>query len=386
MNVVLFGSDARSTSSINSIIPVLVELNIKYVAIISRTTQNADPIRHREHYNFYSNLKEWGEGPFSTTLGVKLPFRPDWLLLQRERWYPESNIILEFKTSFGSKVGIVEGNAHILNNSETKLEMYSRNRFLPYIDVFFDHSDHIVEQRKIAGFLGNSVVVGNPKYDLNLDVDNPTLEWLKKLYDVDTNKEQVLLFGLVNSNRDKLFDQFEKIIKENPHRQYFYKPYPGEPFEDKFRSDFRPVFRLKNCTPILEEDHIWGVLDFCQTHIGCISSIFYPSILKNKTVIDLSTELELESVYLLKDHILKGDGPGLENNIEMWLRSFNFKSIKQLEELLPDSYFEEIKKSNKKVFEIVPNRENLLKLFDNYNDQKASYRIVKYLQENDVQK
>lgn len=382
MNVVLFGSDARSTSSINSIIPVLEELNINYAAIISKTTQNVDPIRHKEHYDFYSNMIAEENGPISRTLGVKLPFKPDWLLLQRERWYPETGVILEFKNSFGSKVGIVEGNAHILNNAETKLEMYSRNRFIPYIDVFFDHSGHIVEQRKIAGFLGNSVIVGNPKYDLNLNVNENILDWTKNYYQVDTNREQVLLFGLVNSNRNKLFDEFEKIIKNNPQRQYYYKPYPGEPYEAKFISDFNPIFRLKNCTPILEESHIWGMLDVCETHIGCISSIFHPSILKNKTVIDLSYELELESTYLKKNHILKGDGPGLENNIEMWLRSFNFQTVKQLDELLPDSYFEGIKKSNKKVFDMVLNRENLLNLFDDFNDQRASYRIVKYLQKN----
>ena len=73
----------------------------------------------------------------SAAVGVDLPFKPDWLLVNRERWNPELDIIKEFKLNFNSKIGLVEPNSHILNNAETRLETYSKNRFIDLIDIFF---------------------------------------------------------------------------------------------------------------------------------------------------------------------------------------------------------------------------------------------------------
>ena len=62
----------------------------------------------------------------------------------------------------------------------------------------------------------------------------------------------------------------------------FYKPYPGEPFDPKFSNEFIPSFFLSNTQPILDERHIWGMFEICNTHVGTMSSIVHASLLKGK--------------------------------------------------------------------------------------------------------
>ena len=379
MNLVIFASDAKGLSSLNSIIQEANSLGIKLFVMITQSTQLKHPVYQQGDFQILCNV-ERKSVVRSETLGVDLPFKPDWLIVNRERWNPELDIIKEFKLKFNSKVGLVEPNSHILNNAETRLETYSKNRFIDLIDIFFVHSSQAKHQQQLAGFTGNMVVVGNPKYDINLDFDPKTLEQLKQLYNIDPNKKQVLLFSLVNQHRKNINKIFKNIIKENPQHQYFYKPYPGEPFDPKFKNDYYPKFFLDNCIPIIEENHIWGMFKICDKHIGCMSSITHATLLSQSKYQDVSLELGIPQKYLDFSGVFQEGGPGLENNKAMWMRSFGFTNESQLRNLLPNQYKNEIEKSNNKVWSNLENPKELLKLFDDYNDKNASKRIIDELQ------
>lgn len=379
MNLVIFVSDAKGLSSLNSIIQEANSLGIKLFAMVTQSTQLKHPVYQQGEFQILCNV-ERKSVVRSETLGVDLPFKPDWLLVNRERWNPELDIIKEFKLKFNSKIGLIEPNSHILNNAETRLETYSKNRFIDLIDVFFVHSSQAKHQQQLAGFTGNMVVVGNPKYDVNLNPDPKTIEQLKQFYNIDTNKKQVLLFSLVNQHRKNINIIFKNIIEENPQHQYFYKPYPGEPFDPKFKNDYYPKFFLDNCIPIIEENHIWGMFKICDKHIGCMSSITHATLLSDSEYQDVSLELGIHQKYLDFSGVFQEGGPGLENNKAMWMRSFGFTHESQLRNLLPNDYQNKIKESNNKVWDNLDTPEKLLKLFDDYNDGKASKRIINELQ------
>ena len=379
MNLVIFASDAKGLSSLNSIIEEANSLGIKLFAMVTQSTQLKHPVYQQGDFQILTNVERKSVVK-SETLGVELPFKPDWLLVNRERWSPELDIIKEFKLKFNSKIGLVEPNAHILNNAESRLEAYSKSRFTDLIDIFFVHSSQAKLQQQLAGFTGNMVVVGNPKYDLNLKQDTNTLVQLEKIYNINPNKKQVLLFSLVNQHRSDINRIFHNIVTSEPQYQYFYKPYPGEPFDQKFKNDYYPKFFLDNCTPIVEENHIWGMFKICNKHIGCMSSITHATLLTNSEYQDVSLELDIPQKYLDFSGVLQEGGPGLENNKQMWMRSFGFTKESQLRELLSSSYKKEIEKLNNKVWDNLENPKELLILFDDYNDGNASKRIINELQ------
>lgn len=121
MNLVIFASDAKGLSSLNSIIQEANSLGIKLFAMVTQSTQLKHPVYQQGDFQILCNV-ERKSVVRSETLGVDLPFKPDWLLVNRERWNPELDIIKEFKLKFNSNVGLIEPNSHILNNAETRLE------------------------------------------------------------------------------------------------------------------------------------------------------------------------------------------------------------------------------------------------------------------------
>lgn len=377
INLVIFASDAKGTSSLNSIVNEASNRGINLFVMICQDTQLRYPTLNKERFEILTNVKD-SKKTWSRTLNTFLPFKPDWLILQRERWEPETSIILEFKQHFGCKIGVVEQNAAFLNTVESYLENKSKNNLVPFIDVFFDHSKFIQQQRKLLNFKGKSIVVGNPKYDINLDVSLPQLENLKEKYKVDPKKQQVLFFTLTNSSREELFKYFIKFKTENPLYQYFIKPFPGEPFNEQYKNDYFPKFKIEGITPILDETDIWGMFNICNIHIGALSSIFYPGLLLNKKIIDYSKEIGMRDRYTDPTPILKSSGIGLEDKAELWMRVFNLKSKKELEEILSPKNLDPAFKKNKIVWDTM-DKGNILNLFDDFNDKNACSRIINYI-------
>ena len=213
---------------------------------------------------------------------------------------------------------------------------------------------------------------------MNLNVSDTHINNVKKYYKIDDNKKQVLLFSLINTAREDIYKEFEKYIDEHPDYQYFIKPYPGEPF-GKFKNEYFPNFRIKNVTPILDENHIWPMFSICDIHMGCLSSIFHASLLLKKEIIDFSKEIGMAEKYLDVDRIMKSTNKGVEDSKGLWMNSFGFTEDSQLLELLPKDLLKKIEENNNNVWNC---QENVVSLFDDYNDGKASTRIIKYLKEN----
>jgi hypothetical protein len=378
MNVVIFASDAKGLSSLNSIIQEASNARLNVFAVVTNSTILKYTPYQTKDFQILSNIENH-KVERSETLGLDLPFKPDWLIVARERWDPEESIIQEFKYKFGSKIGLVEPNSWILGNIEAMLETKSRNRFRDIIDVFFVHSSHSVRVQEALGFKGKMIVVGNPKYDTNLQQPKEVIDTISQFYNVDDTKEQVLFFSLVNSNRNEINKYFTEYTKQFPQHQFFYKPYPGEPFDTKFQKDYYPEFFLKNCTPILDETHIWPMLQICDTHVGCISSITHASLLLKKDYIDVSHYLDIPKKYLDTTQVLKEDGVGLENNVNMWMGVFGFKTKEELETFLNTEVVNSIENINKVVWESLETPQKVLSLFDDFNDNQSAKRIINYI-------
>jgi hypothetical protein len=382
-NIVIFASDAKHASYLNSIINAGWNdptLNIFYM--ICSDTLIRYPHSQPSFFSTDNNLKETDSivPHFSNTLNLNLPFKPDWLILSRERWFPEDHIIQEFKQKWNSKIALVEPNSSFVNNINQFLESESKNNFVENIDVWFDHSEFIKKQRKLLGFKGNSVVVGNPKYDQNLDVEGSELEYLKKHYNIDPNKKQVIFYTFINKFRYKLFDEFIKFKNAHPEYQYFVKPLPKEPFEN-LRNEYFPKFFIEGVTPIITESHIWGMYNLCDIHVGAISSVMYPSYFLDKEVHDFSFQIGYFDNLESNQDILKNSG-GDEEKLDLWKRVFNisdeeFKQMTSKEKLLP------MLKNNKDIIrflsDVKTHRKDILKIYDEFNDSHASKRIINYI-------
>ena len=390
MNVVVFASDSKALSSLNSTIKELSKRGHRLFAMVTQQTQLQHPILQKQSYQILCNVPRTNVIE-SKSLGEQLPFKPDWLIVNRERWNPESDIITEFKKQFGCKVALVEPNSQMLTNPENILEGLSRNRFQDMIDVNFDHSTWIKNIRQSVGIKGNFQVVGNPKYDLNTDVTPDTFKALSEIYQIDmSKKKRVLLFSILSSARTNLKEVYKKMIDDNPDYQFFYKPYPGEPFDPKFREDYHPHFFLPDCVPILEENHVWGMFQICDMHVGILGSINHATLLMNKEYIDLSEEMGVREAYLDASPILN-KGEGIEQDKEMWKRALNLKSDSELKDIVTGDRMKLGKSHNEFVWSKLDSyinnksdetKKELLKLFDDYNDKQACKRIVNYLESN----
>ena len=99
MNLVIFASDAKGLSSLNSIIQEANSLGIKLFSMVTQSTQLEHPVYQQGDFQILCNV-ERKSVVRSETLGVDLPFKPDWLIVNRERWDPELGIINEFKQKF----------------------------------------------------------------------------------------------------------------------------------------------------------------------------------------------------------------------------------------------------------------------------------------------
>jgi len=384
LNVVVFASDAKHTSYLNSIIlQGWNEVNLFYM--VCSETQLKHPAVNPEVFDIDHNVVN-PEPVKSYTLNQTLPFKPDWLIVSRERWDPESSIINEFKNKLGAKIALVEPNSAMISSVNQFLESESKNRFVNNIDVFFDHSNFIKEQRKLLGFKGNIVVTGNPKYDINLDLEESAVQALKDYYNIDPNKKQVLLFTLQNKYRYKLFEQFKQFKEQHPEYQYFIKPYPGEPFDPLFTKEYFPKFFMDGVTPILNETHIWSMYNICDIHLGCLSSVMYPSFFLNKEIHEYSKEIGAQEGLDLNKDIINGSS-GHEDKLEIWLNTFNI-DLEQFKELTSSRNLQPKLKNNNKIWKALKNvlsyREDILKMYDQYNDKKASKRIIDYIKSYEV--
>ena len=105
-------------------------------------------------------------------------------------------------------------------------------------------------------------------------------------------------------------------------------------------------------------------------------SILHPSLILGKQIIDLSKQIDLPNKYLDINRITKSKNVGIEDSKDLWMRSFGFTDEDQLLDLIPKALLKKVEIGNKKVWD---HNENLLHLFDDFNDNKSSKRIIEYI-------
>lgn len=223
MNIVIYAGDRKYYSVLEPISKELKNTTHSFLFYYNKQTQLLYPTLpdHKPYFEYDGQIGE--ENPtISETLDIQLPFKPDILILARERWQPEQSIIYEFKTKWNCVVCCVEVSSHLTNNIENRLEMLSRNNYPQnQIDYFFEHSEW-AKQRRIdcldESYINKTIVVGNTR-----DFKSNNLVPLKEKYNIDPNKHQILFWGVINTTRKIAFEALKTLREKtkDTHQIFF---------------------------------------------------------------------------------------------------------------------------------------------------------------------
>lgn len=412
MNVVVYAGDNKYTKTLLPIVRELRDRDINYFFMFSDSTLLKVPISSGEywydtndrHINGTDVTHSWDVK--STSLGTKLPFKPDWLIIARERWQPEQSIIHEFKTKFNSKIGCVEVSSHILNNIENRLEMHSRQQHPQnLVDYFFEHSEY-ARQRRIdcmdSKYLKKSIVTGNPRFISVITEPDKC----RAKYNIDPTKKQILFWGVINTTRKVALKALQVLAeKTKDTHQIFYKPYPGEPYNPRFYDQFNPSFTVPNVQVLYDEEDTYSMAEICSMHIGACSSVFNFAFYFNKVLVNLDSVCNASDETNNLHNYINEIRNGVEDSALFWMNIWKLKTHEEFKELVGEDRIKRFKDTNKYVMELVKNgtlsfdwecnflyykqkysseyhRKALIKLFDEYNfDSNAAKRIVDFVTE-----
>lgn len=398
MNIVLYAGDRKYYSVLESIATELKNTSHSFLFYYSKQTQLLYPT-HPDHkaYFEYDGQVEEENSQNSDTLGIQLPFKPDILILARERWQPEQSIIHEFKIKWNCKICCVEVSSHLSNNIENRLEMLSRYNFPQnQVDYFFEHSEW-AKQRRIdcldKSFEDKIVVVGNTR---NFKANN--IDDIRSKYKIDPNKQQILFWGIINTTRKTAFKALKTLRDKtkNTH-QIFYKCYPGEPFNERFQKDFNPFF-IEGVEVIYDENDIYSMSEICDTHVASASSVFNFAFIHNKKIINLDSICQASEEMNNIDLYINETNNGVEDSAKFWMGVWGLKSLDEFKNLIEMDRIDKFKQTNKLYINDVrkytidfdwecsflntPKKEysDLIKYFDEYNlDNNTPKRIINFL-------
>ena len=377
--ILVYVSDYRGYTEVKNVVEELSQRECDFVFIYP-TDQG---------FTYESNI-DYGKYPSfeSKTIGVELPFLPDILLITKESWLPETDLIIEFK-QVGTLICNLENSSWLYNNIKTRLEVLSRMRFpTNMIDVYFDHSNWIHETKIKAGWVKNkSVVTGVSKfYTLqNISTDNIISKY-------NINKPIIVLYGSMENNIRpniiKISQEIEKQYKDT--HCLFYKPHPKE-FID-FAYDFSngqlvssPSFKI-----IETEDELHSFAKLGDIHVGILASIMYFPLYFNKSVFYVDAD-DSGVMWDLDFENFKG------NEYNFWAPIIKVNSFEQFEEKVGKQRVEDFKERYNLFINTFKNalkpykdsvnltqdfkydNTSLLKFYDEFNDGKSSQRIVDYL-------
>lgn len=398
MNIVLYAGDRKYYSVLEPIAEELKNTNYNFLFYYTKSTQLLYPTHpeHKKYFKYDGQVNQ--ESPqISETLGVQIPFKPDVLILARERWQPEQSIIHEFKTKWNCIICCVEVSSHLSNNIENRLEMLSRYNYPQnQVDYFFEHSNW-AKQRRIdcldKSFEDKIKVVGNTR-----NFKSNEIEVLKQNYKIDSTKQQILFWGVINTTRKTVFEALKTLRnKTKDTHQIFYKCYPGEPFNERFQKDFNP-FCVEGVEVIYNEEDIYGMAEICDIHIAAASSVFNFAFAHNKKLINLdsicgaSDKMNDINVYLQETN------NGVEDSAKFWIGVWKLNNIEDFKNLIDLKRIDIFKETNFEYIKCVrentidfdwdlkclnmPQKDysNLIKYFDEYNlDRNSSKRIINFL-------
>ena len=377
--ILIYASDNRGYIEVKNVVNELSQRECDYIFVYP--TDQGFTYESNIDYDKYPNFE-------SKSVGFLLPFKPDIVLITRESWLPETNIVVEFK-QVGTIICNLENSSWLYNNIKTRLEILSRMKFpTNMIDVFFDHSTWTYDSKLEAGWVkGKSIITGIPKFDI---LKNITTEDIKQKYNL--TKPIIVLYGSMEDNiRPNIINISKELEnKYSSTHHLFYKPHPKE-FTD-FPSDFTennltpsPQFRL-----IRDENEMYSFSQLGDIHIGIITSVMYYPLYFNKTVYYIDSD---DSGVMFDMDLENFRG----NEYNFWAPLMNVNSWDEFVEKIGEYRIEKFKdrydlfmnkfKNTLKSYENVVDlnqkfeydNTSLLELYDEFNDGNASKRIANYL-------
>tara|TARA_Y100000361_G_scaffold109482_1_gene99408 strand:+ start:2193 stop:3311 length:1119 start_codon:yes stop_codon:yes gene_type:complete len=365
----IFASDERSYLDLKNIVIELKNRNLPYFFLYNTSSDRISPSHSLDHFNYDSNVSSPSDPIKSQSLGFDIPFKPNVLLITNENWEPEKSILWEFK-QWGCFIGCIENSTWNFNNIKTKLELSSRKSFPSNcIDVFFDHSKWSLETKKEAGWWNQkSIITGNPRFD-NFDL-------------ISNDDKIIIVYGsMEREHHYKLVEIYKNIIEKLPQFKVYYKPHPSE---EKDFNDFENINIIKNQTEFLD------TLTKSSYNVGIFNSVMYYPLLMGKNIVaidfnlsGINDELDIET---FKGH-----------EFNFWQRILNFKDFNEFKNFISTKYISDTKKRNQKFEDNLKrnlifyddfctfineksNNSEVLKYFDEFNDKKASKRIINYIE------
>lgn len=397
MNIVLYAGDRKYYSVLEPISNELKKTKHNFLFYYTKSTQLLIPHPNHEKYFEYDGQVNEENIHISETLRLQIPFKPDILIIARERWQPEQSIIYEFKTKWNCKICCVEVSSHLINNIENRLEMLSRNNYPQnMVDYFFEHSEW-AKQRRVDclddNFKNKSIVVGNTR---SFKTDN--IDYLKDKYKLDPNKQKILFWGVINTTRKTVLEALRILrTKTKDTHQIFYKCYPGEPYNELFKKQFNP-FCVDGVEVIYDENDIYGLAELCDTHIAAASSVFNFAFAHNKKIINLDSISQASDRMNDINVYIQETNNGVEDSAQFWMRVWGLNSVNDLTKLIDLNRIDKFKQTNEIYMQSVKQNTidfdwdcdflntskkdygDLIKYFDEYNlDNNAPKRIINFL-------
>ena len=415
MNILLYASDKKYVNYLNNVHNELVKRSHNSFFFYTESEITTTDL---SKYSYdYKEEVDLSKGILSKSLfNIHLPFVPDILFLARERWEPEQSIIKEFKEIFNTKIVLLELNSNLWGAYEGVLEMHSRNQYPQNMcDIYLDHSDFVLQTRIDLGFKNydKSIIVGNPKYD-NLMNFKPTKEstlLFNKKYNLNPNKEKILWFANINLAGDECIELLIKFSKKyGDEYDILYKALPGEPYNPRYSKYFNIEndnieFTIPKVKLLWEDTDLFYAAHLCNTHIGIVTSASYFSLILNKKFVNLNHAIDMDKwtnlnhLYIKNNDIASGE-TGIA--ADFWMRVFKLNTLDELIKIIDKNRMIKFKQHNSKMLSIIkrntvswddnfdfltkqiPNNKELLDIFDEYNDGKASERIVNEIENYEV--
>lgn len=360
-NYFIFASDKRAYLDTINVVKELKKRNINYFYLFSQDPVTQFPTHNLDNFSYDTNV-EFTNNIFYNSININLPFKPDVVLLTRESWQPQSSIIHEFK-QHGSIISCIENAVWIIGTIKSRLEMISRFKYPGNcIDIFFENSQWSLDTKKICGWYDfKSVIVGNPKYD-HIKISKH-------------NEDSILVFGTMEKQaRYRVYDIIQNLIKHN--KQVYFRPHPGE-IEQNNIPEFPGVEIIKN------ESFVMPTASRCNYHLGNLGASAYYSILFNKSFICLDEDIRINDLDI---NFFKGNeydfwAPIIDvTNWEDFVKKIDLDRIEKLKERLNEIKNNIVLYDDKLNFLNNSTSSIDSKFFDSFNDQKASIRIVDFLE------
>lgn len=367
----IVATDERSYLDLKNVVLELKERKLTYFFLYSREPHRTSPSHNLGKFNYDTNIEvETGERVVYKTLGCHLPFKPTHLIITNENWEPEKTILQELKTQ-GCFIACIDNSTWLRSGIKGKLELGSRKRYPSNcIDIYFEHSNRSKKIKILGGMYPHqSIVVGNPRND-SIDYEC-------------TTEDIIIVYGsMEREHHAKLLAIYQELKDLYKDWEVYYKPHPNEVKE--FPNDFRNINLLETYNKYFE------ILPKSNLNIGIFGSVMYFPLILNKTVIPIKLE---DSGEAEEDNIENYRG----HEFNFWSRILNFRTFTEFEEYIGKDFIEQSKLINLEGVKLLEenlefyskgiifrstssNNTNILKYFDEYNDKKASSRIINYLE------